>query len=105
MRHYRTVELEFEIDEFKTDELITEIGYRVEGGDLSKQQIDKLKEIIKHDEEAMLESYILEHEQHRFVEKASLSNVMKLDVIFKNLDKFTYLDICEIFEGPQPYQS
>jgi hypothetical protein len=33
----------------------------------------------------------------------SLDDLMKLNVIMDNLDKYTYLEICEMFEGKLPF--
>jgi hypothetical protein len=36
-------------------------------------------------------------------EMKSLDDVMKLNVIIDNLGKYTYLEICEMFEGKLPF--
>jgi hypothetical protein len=37
--------------------------------------------------------------------RTSLIDQMKMEVILENLDKYEYLEICEMFEGKLPYQT
>ena len=71
-------------DNYSLEEIVDYLSWN--SNSLSKNQISELKDIVMGS-------------------TASMLNQMKMVVIEENLDKYSYLQICEMFEGKLPYQT
>lgn len=71
-------EIYVDLDDFDTNEIIEHLSWK--SSSLSQNQISRINNIIISSRNSMIEQ-------------------MKMEVILQNLDKYDYLQICEIFEG------
>jgi hypothetical protein len=86
----KSIDVDYDLDDFDLDEIIDHLSWNSE--ELTKEQVSKIKEIINDSEESITPSN-------------SMINQMKMEVILQHLDKYDYLQICEMFEGKLPYQT
>jgi hypothetical protein len=86
----KSIDVDYDLDDFDLDEIIDHLSWNSE--ELTKKQVSKIKEIINDSEESITPSN-------------SMINQMKMEVILQHLDKYDYLQICEMFEGKLPYQT
>jgi len=87
-----TKSIDYDLDDFDLDEIIEHLSW--ESDSLSKAQVSKIKEIINDSEESLSDT-----------PSNSMIDQMKMEVILQHLDKYDYLQICEMFEGKLPYQT
>jgi hypothetical protein len=85
----KSIDIDYDLNDFDLDEIIDHLSWNSE--ELTKAQVSKIKEIINDSEESITPSN-------------SMINQMKMEVILQHLDKYDYLQICEMFEGKLPYQ-
>jgi hypothetical protein len=86
----KSIDIDYDLNDFDLDEIIDHLSLNSE--ELTKAQVSKIKEIINDSEESITPSN-------------SMINQMKMEVILQHLDKYDYLQICEMFEGKLPYQT
>ena len=57
-------------------------------------------------EESLSDEILNENELYKAIaSRKSMIDQMKMEVILQHLDKYDYLQICEMFEGKLPYQT
>ena len=81
----KSVDVDYDLNDFELNEIIEHLS--LESSYLTKAQVRKIKQIVNDSSES------------------SMIDQMKMNVITQNLDKYDYLQICEMFEGKLPYQT
>jgi hypothetical protein len=100
MSKYKDVEIEFDLDDFTTEEIIDHLEW--EADNLTTFELQRLKKIVKDTDECFADQVLGENYLYQQIESlTSAIDRWKLDIILKNLDKYTYLEICEMFENKQ----
>ena len=91
-------EVEFDLSDFSLEEILEHLDSN--SNELTKVQKNKLKEIIDDVEEDLTFRELCDDPMYQAATSvSSLNNVMKMEVIVANIDKYTYPQICELFEG------
>lgn len=89
--------IDIDLDDFSIDEIIQHLTW--ESDKITKTQLNDLKSLTKDVAEDISEQVLKENILYqKIVSLDSSVDKWKMDVILKNLDKFNYLEICEIFE-------
>jgi hypothetical protein len=81
----KSVDVDYDLNDFELNEIIEHLS--LESSYLTEAQVRKIKQIVNDSSES------------------SMIDQMKMNVIAQNLDKYDYLQICEMFEGKLPYQT
>ena len=93
----KNVEIDYDLDDFTTEEIIEHLGW--EADNLTDHELTELKKIVKDVDECFAEQVLAENYLYQQIERVtSAVDSWKLDVILDNLDKYTYTEICEMFE-------
>ncbi len=93
----KMVEVDMDLDDFDIDEIIDHLKWH--GDELTVRQVNNIREITKDCEYNFAEEELEKNELYQKLKvHDSLNDVMKLEVIASNLDKFSYQEICEMFE-------
>ena len=89
---------EFDLDEFDFDEIIEHLNWNQ--NELTRSQVNTLRRIIKDCEYCFAQEELDKNEIYQKIKSLSnsLNDIMKLEVILSNINKFNYEKICEIFE-------
>jgi hypothetical protein len=90
-------DIDIDLDDFSIDEIIQHLTW--ESDKITKTQLNDLKSLTKDVAEDISEQVLKENTLYqKIISLESSVDKWKMDVILKNLDKFNYLEICEIFE-------
>lgn len=90
-------EVEFDLDDFEMDDIIEHLKWN--GETLNIRQVGKIRDIIKDCEYEFAQEELLKNVLYQKIKTFdSLNDTMKLEVILTNLNKFSYNEICDIFE-------
>jgi len=87
-----TKSIDYDLDDFDLDEIIEHLSWN--SNELTRGQVAKIKSVINDAEESLSDT-----------PSNSMIDQMKMEVILQHLDKYDYLQICEMFEGKLPYQT
>jgi hypothetical protein len=90
MSKYITTEVEIDLDDFTTDELIEELDYRHNHHGLYSSQTETLKRMLHYRPE--IKSGIVINDTTEF-EIKNLHDLMKLEALIEKFDKLTIEDI------------
>jgi hypothetical protein len=91
-------EFDTDLDDFSTEEIIDHLEW--EADNLTSFELKKLKKIVKDTDECFADQVLGENYLYQQIESlTSAIDRWKLDIILKNLDKYTYAEICEMFEN------
>ena len=89
-------EFESDLSEFSTEDIIDHLKWE----DLSHSELRDLKKIVRDTDESFAEEVLAENSLYqKIISLESATDRWKLDVILENLDKYTYAEICEMFEN------
>ena len=85
-----------DLSDFSNDEIINHLRYE----DFSHSQLRELKKIVKDSDESFADQVLAENQLYqRVVSLDSATDKWKFEVILENLGKYTYAEICEMFEN------
>jgi hypothetical protein len=100
----KSIDVDYDLNDFDLDEIIEHLSW--ESSSLSRAQVSKIKQIINDSEESLSDEILNENKLYKSITfRNSMIDEMKMEVIIQNLDKYGYLEICEMFEGKLPYQT
>lgn len=85
------------LDDFSIDEILEHLEWRADYITLS--QLNQLKTITKDTDESFAEQMLAENALYqKIISLDSAVDMWKMEVIIQNLQKFSYTEICQIFE-------
>ena len=94
----KIVEVDMDLDDFEIDDVIEHLKWNAE--ELNVRQVGKIREITKDCEYEFAQEELLKNVLYQKIKTFdTLNDTMKLEVILTNLDKFSYNQICDIFEN------
>lgn len=86
------------LDDFSTEEILDHLEW--EADSFTPSELKKLKKIVKDTDECFADQVLAENYTYQKIESlTSAVDKWKLDVILENLHKYTYTEICEMFEN------
>lgn len=94
----KSVEIDYELDDFSIEEILDHLEW--EADNLTTFELTKLKKIVKDTDECFADQVLAENYLYQKIENLpSAVDRWKLEVILENLHKYTYAEICEMFEN------
>ncbi|MEI6880375.1 MAG: hypothetical protein WCK82_03455 [Bacteroidota bacterium] len=100
----KQIDVDCDLSDFELDEIIEHLSW--ESSSLTRAQVSRIKHIINDSEESLSDEILNENKLYKSItSRNSMIDEMKMEVIIQNLDKYGYLEICEMFEGKLPYQT
>lgn len=97
MEKTKYVEVDYDLDDFTTEEIIEHLKF--EASNFTTHELKELKEIVKDTDECFAEQVLSENSLYqKIVSLPSSIDVWKLEIVLENLHKYSYLEICEMFE-------
>ncbi len=90
-------EFESDLDDFSMEDILDHLEW--EADSMSLDELNKLKKIVKDTDETFAEQVLSENRLYQKIEAlTSAEDHWKIDVVLENLHKFSYVEICQIFE-------
>lgn len=87
-----------DLDDFSIEEILDHLEW--EADSMTQSELNKLKKIAKDTDETFAEQVLAENTLYqKIISLGSAEDVWKMEVIIENLRKFTYTEICQIFEN------
>ena len=100
----KSIDVDYDLDDFEMDEIIEHLSWN--SNELTRGQVAKIKSVINDAEESLSDEILNENTLYKAIaSRKSMIDKMKMEVILQHLDKYDYLQICEMFEGKLPYQT
>lgn len=94
----KSVELDYDLDDFTTEEIIDHLEW--EADNFTTFELQKLKKIVKDSDECFADQVLAENYLYQKIDTLpSAVDKWKLEVILENLHKYSYTEICEMFEN------
>lgn len=88
-------EFESDLSDFSTEDIIDHLKWE----SLSHSQLKELKEIVKDTDESFADEVLAENSLYqKIISLDSATDRWKIEIVLENLDKYTYAEICEMFE-------
>jgi ADP-dependent phosphofructokinase/glucokinase len=100
----KSIDVDYDLDDFDLDEIIEHLSWN--SNELKRGQVTKIKSVINDAEESISDEILNENTLYKAIaSRKSMIDQMKMEVILQHLDKYCYLQICEMFEDKLPYQT